>query len=309
MSAHRHYSNSPEASKVTARSLELPQCEGLRAFAALTSIVQFLLVSKKVTDFDLTLPVQIGFGLIGFMIAAYLLRDRDLTSACEHYELDGPTATIRGLLGSIPLPQMAAVIAVVLLLPQIFAMESITPPDMNEVPAIIVKLFSNYFAGFQKPGFDGKTLMFFPLLILFLPRRLLSMVLLSVLGSGLVLQFAGLFSGSIRPASMFAAPSAFDLLAAGTLLAVITRQGRIGRSEAQIGTSAVLAGLVLALGLVYVRFQGSSSGTTVTPFSAPIGFGVINFIVEIVATTMVSSLWWRDLGGMMDDTKQRVPAR
>jgi hypothetical protein len=307
MTNHRQYSSTPEARKVAARNLELPHCEGLRVCAALTSILQFFLVSKRFPNFDLTIPVQVGFGLIGFMTAAYLLRDRDLTTRCEVYESDGMVASVRRLIRAIPIPQMVVVIAVVLVLPHLFSMDSIPVPDMAEVPAMIVRFVSSYFADFQKSDFDGRTLLLFPIVILLIPRRLLSLVLLSVLGSGLVLQFAGMYLGSLRPSSILVAFSAFDLLSAGTFLAVITRQGKIGRSEAQIGISAVLAGLILALVLVGARLLGGgSSGGAFTFLSAPVGFGVGNFVVEIVATTLVSSLWWRDLAGMIEGVK-RVP--
>jgi hypothetical protein len=126
--------------------------------------------------------------------------------------------------------------------------------------------------------------------------------MLSVFSAGLVLQFAGLFTSSTRAASLVASPSAFDLLSVGTVLAVFTRLRRIGQSEAQIGTSAIVAGLILAVGLVANKiYGGGSSLGAFALFAAPQGFGVINFFIEITATTMVSSLWWRDLGGMVED--------
>jgi hypothetical protein len=180
-------------------------------------------------------------------------------------------------------------------------------PDMAEIPAILIKLFSNYFSDFQRSGFTGRNLLLFPLVILFCPRRCLSLVLLSVLGSGMVLQFSSLFAGSMRPAAMLMSPSAFDLLAAGALLAVISRQRRIGQSEAQIGISAVAAGLILAGGLVISRLANGTDVANFALFQAHSNFGLINFIVEIVGTTLVSSLWWRDLGGMIDGIN-RAPA-
>jgi hypothetical protein len=302
------YSSEPEASKVVARNMDLPQCEGLRACAALTSIVQCMLTTNSFPEYDLTIGVQIGFGLIGFMIAAYLLRDRDLTTYCESVESGGLISSIRGLLRSLPISQMAAVVAMVLLFPRMMAIEGGRIPDITEVPAIIVRLFSTYFSDFQKSGFDGKTLLMFPLVVLFVPRRCLSLVLLTVLASGLVLQFSGLFSGSMRPASILVSPSAFDLLSMGTLMAVISRQRRIGQSEAQIGLSALIAGGLMAGGLVVSRLTGTRSEIgAMTLFCAPTGFGVANFIVEIVGTTLVSSLWWRDLGGMIEQVN-RAPA-
>jgi hypothetical protein len=302
------YSTDPEARKVVARNVDLPQCEGLRVCAALTSIAQFVLTSNQYLSFDLTIVVQIGFGLIGFMVAAYLLRDRDLTTECEIYDEEGFGSSLRGLIRTLPLPQMATVVVLVLLLPKMTALEGFKMPDMAEVPAIIVKMFATYFADFQRSGFNGRNLLIFPLVVLFVPRRCLSMVLLTVLGAGLILQFVGLFSGSIRPAAMFESPSAFDLLAAGCILAVISRQHRIGRSEAQIGISAVLSGFVLAGGLIGSRLVNASTTVgTVALFSAPSGFGLSNFVVEIVGTTLVASLFWKDLGGMMEDVT-RAPA-
>jgi hypothetical protein len=274
----------------------------------LTSIFQFVLTTDRFHAFDLTILVQVCFGLLGFLTTAYLLRDRDLTTGCENYDSDGLVTELRALIRTIPLSQMAAVVLVVLLLPKMLDLEGAKIPEMAEVPAMIVRLFSTYFSDFQRPGYDGRSLFLFPLVILFVPRRCLSLVLLSVLVSGLVLQFTGLFSGSIKPASLFVAPSAFDLLSCGSVIAVITRQRRIGQSEAQIGLSAVVAGFLLAGVLVGTRIMNASSEHGVmTLFSAPMTFGVVNFIIEIAGTTLVSSLWWRDLGGMMEGTR-RMPA-
>ncbi len=306
---NKQYSSSPEASKVVARNTDLPQCEGLRFCAGLTSIAQFALTSQQNPYMELPVLVQIGFGMIGFMIAAYLLRDRDLTTDCEPITEDGFVSSCLGMLRTMPLPQMATVIILVLFLPQMMALEGFQMPNMVEVPEMVVKLFSRYFADFQKAGFEGRTLLTFPLVVLFVPRRFLSLVLLTVLGSCLILQFAGLFSGSIRPASVFVSPSAFDLLSSGAFLAVISRQRRIGRSEAQIGISAVLAGFLLAGGLVGSRLLNAPAAGigSIALFTAPSSFGVVNFVVEIVGTTLVASLWWRDLGGMLDDLS-RAPA-
>ena len=303
------YSNEAEARKVTSRTSELPQCEKVRLVAAGTAVAQFALNSNILPGYDLTLVVQFGFALIGFVVAAYLLRDRAVITNVDIYDEVGVLSSFMGIIRTLPLPQMATVILLVLMLPRMLAMDGFRVPLIAELPEIVVNLFTRYFSDFQKMGFSGRNLMAFPLFVLFVPRRCLSLVLLTVLGSGMMLQFVSLFSGSIRPAALFVNPSAFDLLAAGSLMAIVTRQRRIGQSEAQIGLSAVFSGVMMAGGLVICRVISNRGEIgSVSLFSAPNGFGLSNFIIEIVGTTLIFSLSWRDIGGIFEDAR-RAPGR
>jgi hypothetical protein len=303
------FAPSAEANRAAARGRELPHCDALRSCVALTSIAQFALMTKFSDQFGLCLAVQFGFTLSGYLITCFLLRERQQGTQVEIFESNGLVALGRSILESIPVAQMIAVILAVLYVPRLLALESIPVPNLVEVPAMIVQTMRSYFSDFQKPGFDGQTLPLWPLIVLVAPRRSLSLVLLSVAGSSLVMQFVGLFSGEVHPMSMVVAPSAFDLLSAGSFVAVITNGGQAGDSENNISRWSILIGLVLAAILVGYQFQGKLlGGGSVTLLSTPIGFGVVNFVLEIVATTLVFSLFWRDFGGMMDEVK-RVPSR
>ena len=292
---------SVEAHRARSRHLELPRCDGLRICAALTAVAQYLMTTRVSETVDFGLVVRVGLALSGFLLTAFLIRER------------GPAADRRGgiarsgqgswggsLLQGLPVPSMILIVVGVLSLPKLMALESIPVPDLNELPAWINRTANATFAEFHQASFEGRSLIAWSLAMLLAPRRLLGLVFLGVLGSGLMIQFSGLVSGDLRPATLLVNPSPLDLISAGALASAMLHGN--GRSETgRLGHWALLMGLALATASIGALHQeGLPSWGSVAMLSAPRGFGAVNFILEIVATTLVAALSWRDIGGLMD---------
>jgi hypothetical protein len=58
-------------------------------------------------------------------------------------------------------------------------------------------------------------------------------------------------------------------------------------------------GVALASGLIASRIDGGSASLAV--LSAPAGFGALNFILELIATSLIGSLIWRDVDSITRD--------
>jgi hypothetical protein len=284
---------SPEAHRARSRHSELPRCDGLRVSALAMALTQSLMTSRVAEAVNLGLVVQVEFALTGFLLASFLIRDHTVP---EGVGLDDAASKAKQLLRSLPTSSLFAVVAAILYLPTILAIESVPVPDLIELPAMIDRGLRLGLADFLRNSADGRSLIAWPLIVLFLPRRLLGVALLALLGSGLTVQFSGLLSGELRPASILVSPSPIDLLAAGSLVAAIW-QG-VGRSgNGPLARWAMLMGLALAVGSIGFRSQSSlPTWGSLTLLSAPHGFGAVNFILKIMATTLVGSLAWRDIG-------------
>jgi hypothetical protein len=297
-----------EARRAHARHAELPSCDALRACAGLIATAQALMTTRLSERIDLRLLIQAGFVLSGLLLTRFLLRAREPV-------VEGPNGIVsfwygswaRSFVQAIPVGYVVLVVAGVLFVPQLLSLESIPTPDLNEIPTWIVKTLASWFTEFRSDSIRGRSLVAWPLVLLLAPRRLLGLVFLFVLGSGLVLQFTALLSGEIRPASILVNPSALDLLSGGALIGSMIPAS--GNSESgPLGRWAVLMGVVVALASLSFCYQkGLPNWGTVAILSAPAGFGAINFILEIIGTTLAASLSWRDLGEMMEGLK-RSPA-
>ena len=292
---------SVQGQRARSRPAELPRCDGLRACAAAIALAQYLMATRLLESVNLEPGVRAGFALSGFLLASFLLRERG--RAVDEGQGSGPLgegAWGRALIQALPVASLIAPIVAVACIPRLMALESLPIPDFNELPAWIIRALSGSFADFQKTSFDGRSLIAWPLVILLAPRRLLGLALLAVLGSGLTVQFSGLLSGVVRPALILVGPSPLDLLSAGALAAAIFHGNR--RSEhGRLGHWAMLMGLALAAASIGFLYQeGLPNWGSVALLSAPAEFGAVNFILKIMATTMIASLSWRDLGGMMD---------
>ena len=288
---------SAEAFRARSKQVELPRCDGLRASAILLLVVQSLLTTRLAEVIDLRPAVQAGFALTGFLLTSFLLRDR--TRSADRgagAPVDGAVGSARSVLASLPVFPLIGAVVALLYLPQILATESISAPEFHEWPALLDRTLKRSLADYQGHSFDGRSLVFWPLAVLVVPRRWLGLTILGMLGSGLTVQFSSLLSGKIRPAAILVSPSPLDLMAAGSLVAAI-RQDFGGSGDRSLARWAILMGLVLAGASVGLRQPGGlpSWGST-TWLSAPDGFGAINFILKIMATTLVSTLAWRDLG-------------
>jgi hypothetical protein len=258
---------------------------------------------------DLRLPIQFGFGLSGFLLAGFLLRAREtVDSASDAVVTSKQGSWSRTFLQGVPIPWLVLVIAGVLYLPQILALESIPLKDLDEIVAWLGKVMVTWFSDFQKSSMDGRTLIVWPVVLLLAPRRLLGLVFLTLLGWCLMSQVSSLLSGEIRPVSVLVKPSAVDLLSGGGLVGAMFHGG--GDSEnGRLGRWAILMGLVLAFASIGFWYQkGMTTWGTLTVLSAPPGFGAVNFILEIVGTTLVASLAWRDVGDLLESLK-RSPYR
>lgn len=292
---------SVEARRAHSRHVELPGCDGLRLCATLTAIAQYLVTTRASEAVGLGLAVRVGFALSGFLLTAFLLEDRGQGSSRRRgMASSGRYSWEKQLLQSLPVSSIVLVVVGVLTLPKLMTLESIPVFDLNELPAWINRVAGLNFAEFHQFSFEGRSLIACSLAILLAPRRLLGLVFLGVLGSGLMIQFSGLLSGDLGPATLLVNPSPLDLLSAGALAsAMVHGFGRSGTGH--LGRWAVLMGLALASASIGVRYQGGlPNWGTVAMLSAPPGFGAVNFILKIVATTLVATLSWRDIGGLMD---------
>ena len=120
--------------------------------------------------------------------------------------------------------------------------------------------------------------------------------MLAFLGGGLTVQVASLLSDEVRSASVLVAPSPIDLLAAGSLAAAIW-QGLGKSGNGPLARWAMLMGLALVTAAIGISSQnGLTSWGSMALFSGPPGFGAVNFILKIMATTLVGSLAWRGVG-------------
>jgi hypothetical protein len=284
---------SPEAHRARSGPFELPRCDGLRIAALAMALTQYLRTTRGAQAIDLGLVIQAFFALTGFLLADFLIRDR---KEPEVPRLDDLLTKVGALLRTLPTPYLCAVVAIVVYLPGLLAMESVPVPDLKELPALIVRCLTSSLADFLRDSADGRSLVVWPLIVLFLPRRCLGLAFLGFLGSGLTVQFSGLLSGEVRPASILVAPSPLDLLAAGALVAAIVQgMGRSGNGP--LARWALLMGLALATATIGFRSDhGLTNWGSLALLSAPPGFGAVNFILKIMATTLVGSHAWRDLG-------------
>ena len=299
---------SAEGHRARSRPMELPRCDGLRACAALTAIAQYLITTRASETLNLGFAVRVGFAVSGFLLARFLLRERvEASNRRRGVASNDRDSWGRSLVQALPVSSMIVVVVGVLYLPQLLALESLPIPDPNELPAWIDRNAYEILADFQQFSFEGRSLIAWPLVILLAPRRWLGLVFLGVLGSGLMAQFSGLLSGEVRPASILVNPSPLDLISAGAMAAAMFH-GDGGSDNGRLGRWAMLMGLVLAAASIGFRYQdGLPNWGSVAMLSAPPGFGAVNFILKIVATTLVATLSWRDISGMMDGLK-RSPA-
>jgi peptidoglycan/LPS O-acetylase OafA/YrhL len=194
-------------------------------------------------------------------------------------------------------------VAGILYLPELIFLKTIAVPDPHKIPAWMIETVVGWFGDFRSASIEGRMLVAWPLVLLLAPRRLLGLVFLLVLGSGLLIQFWVLLSGEIRPASILVNPSALDLLSGGALAGAMSPGG--GNSEnGRLGRWAILMGLVLSLASISFWYQeGLPNWGTVAVLAAPPGFGAVNFILEIIGTTLVASLSWREVGELMEGLK------
>jgi hypothetical protein len=257
---------------------------------------------------NLGFAVRVGFAVSGFLLTDFLLRERrEASDRRRPVALNDEGSWGRWLLQALPVSSMILVVVGVLYLPQFLALESVTLPELNDLPAWINRQVHAALADFQDFSFEGHSLIVWPLMILLAPRQLLGLVFLSVLGSGLMTQFSGLLSDELRPASILVNASPLDLISVGALVgAIICGDGRSGNG--QLGHWALLMGLALAVASIGFCYQdGLPIWGSVALVSAPKGFGAVNFILKIVATTLAATLSWRDISAMIDGLN-RPPA-
>jgi hypothetical protein len=284
---------SPEAYRARSRHTELPPCDGLRLSALVMALTNYLMTTGVSDVVDLGLVVQAEFALTGCLLTRYLVGDRGWN---ESPGPDGPASKLRAFLRTLPTSYLFAVVASVLLVPRLAAIEKLPISDPYELPALIVSGLKSSFADFLRGSADGRSLMAWPLLILFLPRQLLGAALLAFLGGGLTVEVAGLLTDQVRPASILVAPSALDLVAAGSLGASIW-QGLGKSGDGPLARWAMLMGLALVTAAIGSWSQnGLTSWGSIALLSGPAGFGTVNFILKIMATTLVGSLAWRGFG-------------
>jgi hypothetical protein len=267
----------------------------------LTAIAQYLMTTRVSEAVNLDFVVRVGFAVSGFLLTDFLLRERrEASHRRRPIALNDGGSWGRWLLQALPVSSMILVVVGVLYLPKFLALESITLPELNELPAWINRQVHATFADFQDLSFEGRSLIFWPLVIMLAPRQLLGLVFLSVLGSGLMAQFSGLLSDELRPASILVNASPLDLISVGALVgAIICGDGRSG--SGQLGHWALLMGLALAVASIGFCYQdGLPIWGSVALVSAPKGFGAVNFILKIVATTLAATLSWRDISVMIE---------
>ena len=295
-----HFVPSAEAFRARSRDFALPDCGALRSCAALTALAQFAMVTRMLDFGQLGLLVQSGFAFCGFLLTGFLLRERGGTEARRDVESGGILPWFRTMGQIIPISWLALVIAGILFLPSLFALKSLPVPDLTRLPAQFNRVLLATIPDFLNLSFDGASLLVWPLIVLVAPRRMLGLGFVVVLGSGLAIRLLSLFAGEVGPASILAKPSAFDLLAAGSLLALMFHRDQ-DAGHGRLGRWAVLTGLAMAAVTLVFRSHGElPDWGSVGLLTAPTGFGIVNFIGEILATVMVASLSWRDIGGMFD---------
>ncbi len=302
------FNPSLEALCVRPREVCPPDCEGLRLCAAVTALVQLAIVAKLV-DFDqISVLVRACFTLCGFLLTGFLLREREL-SVVARAELDRSrfSSWVRVFTQVVPVFWLILTLAGIFLLPELLTLKSLPAPDLNKLPSEFGRMMFTAIPHFLAPTLNGISLLVWPLIVLVAPRQILGLVFMSVLGSGLAIQILSLFEDRLEPVSIVVGPSAMDLMAIGSLLALIFQRDQ-DEGHGKLGRWSVLTGLALAVGTLIYRYRGElSDWGSMGLLSAPAAFGLLYFIGEILATVMVASLSWRDIDGMLDGLRGTKP--
>ena len=284
---------SAEARRARSKHSELPRCDELRFCALVMAFTHCLETTRALGFINLGPVIQAEFALTGFLLAGFLLKNRGHD---ETPGLAGPTSKVGTILRIMPTSFLFGIVVALHYLPGILALESFRAPELSEWPALFNKGLRSGLTDFIQGSGEGHSWIAWPLIILFVPRRLLGITFLVVLGSGLAFQFTGLISDELQPASLLVAPSSLDLLAAGALFAAIW-QGAGKSGNGALARWALLMVLALVAGSLGFRSRDVlTNWGSLTLLSAPSGFGAVNFILKIMATTLVGSLAWRDIG-------------
>ena len=288
------FKTSVEAYRAHARHSEPLRCEALRLCGLAMASTMALESSRLWGRVDLGPIIRLEFVLTGYLIVDMLVRGRCGVESRTAKRAGDRASAFASFWRTFPASHLLGFILAILFLPPLLALESVPVPDLAELPAAVVRSLKSHLGEFLGTSYDGRTLMVWPLFLAFAPARLLGLGALTLVGGGLTVQVTILMGSQASPASVLVSPSPVDLLAAGALLGAILRG--FGRSEdGPLARWALLMGMALAFALTASQFGDHRGGWgSQSLLSAPAGFGALNFILELIGTTLIGSLSWHE---------------
>lgn len=263
------------------------QLDGLRAFAVLGVLVQHTLIgANSVVDFGAA-GVRLFFVLSGFLITGILLRARDLA---EH-EGGGTVAVLRAFYARRFL-RIFPLYYAVLLISALIGVHGVRA-SLGWHLAYLSNVFYAAQGSFNKIGpplghlwtlsVEEQFYLFWPALLLFLPRHRLPALLAGMVILGPACRFIGTWIAPETPAPVVLTPCCFDSLGLGAVLAYL--HCRNGGAPAALGWSRL--GLVVGVGLC-LAVKALSMADLYEPLRAAakdLGFSLISvWLVQSAAT-------------------------
>ncbi len=161
---------SAEARRARSRHSEPPRCDELRFCALVMALTHYLETTRVSAFINLGLVIQAEFALTGFLLAGFLLKNRGDDEPLGWPDRHRRPGTI---LRIMPISFLFGIVVAAHYLPGILTQDSLSSPNYSEWPALFLKSLSSGLTDFIQGSGDGHFLIAWPLMILFVPRRLL----------------------------------------------------------------------------------------------------------------------------------------
>ena len=281
---------SGDARSASSPEVVQPPCDAFRISAAILLLVQHVVPSIAGELAGLEFIAHLGFALSGFLMAAYLLRERDEIAEPPAVRSRASGGSWVETLGRImPFRYSVLALATALCLPGLMALAGHADSAASDPLTCLERAVARCLADLERLPIDSWCRIIWPVAAILAPRRLFLPMIMTTLCSGSMSHLWSLLEPDVQPASILLGPSPFDLLAAGTLLGMAAHRGD-SRSRGIVLRTLPTA-LAMAAGLVGVHFWDHSRGLGSIPFlNAPKGFGLANFLLELSATVLVISV-------------------